>query len=71
MADKESEIKLIAYSLWELEGCPNGKDCEHWYRAEAIWEEKNKAKYNSKNAKVKGSQISKTTSKVKATKKKP
>jgi hypothetical protein len=37
---KEDEIKVIAYSIWEQEGCPNGKDCEHWLRAEAIWEER-------------------------------
>ena len=35
---KEDEIRVIAYNIWEQEGCPNGKDCEQWYRAEAIWE---------------------------------
>ena len=41
---KKDEIRLIAYSIWEEENCPNGKDCEHWFRAEAIWEAKQKAK---------------------------
>ena len=41
---KEDEIRLIAYTIWEQENCPNGKDCEHWFRAEAIWEEKQKPK---------------------------
>ena len=35
---KEDDISLIAYGLWEQEGCPNGKDWEHWYKAELIWE---------------------------------
>jgi hypothetical protein len=33
---REDEIRLIAYRIWE-EGCPNGRDCEHWYKAEVIW----------------------------------
>jgi len=37
---REEEIRLIAYSIWEQEGCCNGHDMEHWLRAEAIWEEK-------------------------------
>jgi hypothetical protein len=39
---KEDEIRLIAYNIWEQEGCINRKDCEHWFRAEAIWEEQQK-----------------------------
>jgi hypothetical protein len=37
---KENEIRLIAYGIWEEEGCENGHDCEHWIRAKAIWEKK-------------------------------
>jgi hypothetical protein len=33
---------LIAYNIWEQEGCCNGHDCEHWLRAEAIWAQKQK-----------------------------
>lgn len=40
--DREDEIRLIAYNIWEQENCPNGKDCEHWIRAETIWEERQK-----------------------------
>jgi hypothetical protein len=36
---REEEVRLIAYRLWEEEGCPNGRDCDHWLKAEAIWEE--------------------------------
>ena len=39
---REDEIRLIAYRIWEEESCPDGYDCEHWFRAEAIWEEQNK-----------------------------
>ena len=31
----DAEIALRAYALWELEGQPNGKDVEHWFRARA------------------------------------
>ena len=39
---KEDEIRLIAYNIWEQEGYINGKDCEHWFKAEAIWKEQQK-----------------------------
>ena len=39
---KEDEIRLIAYSIWEQEGCQDGHDCEHWIRAEGIWVKKQK-----------------------------
>ena len=35
----DSEVRLIAYQIWESEGRPEGKDLEHWYQAEAIWAE--------------------------------
>jgi hypothetical protein len=41
---KEKEIRLIAYNIWEEENCPHGKDCEHWLRAETIWETQHKPK---------------------------
>jgi hypothetical protein len=39
---KEDEIRLIAYRIWEEEGCQDGRDCEHWFRAESLWETQNK-----------------------------
>ncbi len=50
---REDEIRLIAYSIWQEEDCPDGRDCEHWYRAEAIWEQRapaSSAKAESKPA---------------------
>ena len=41
---KEDEIKLIAYKLWEDEGRVNGRDREHWYQAETIWEQQHQEK---------------------------
>ena len=32
----EDKIREVAYRLWEEEGCPNGKDSEHWSMAELI-----------------------------------
>ena len=39
---REDEIRLIAYGLWEEDGCCHGRDVEHWMRAEMIWEEQTK-----------------------------
>ena len=33
--DRHAEIAKRAYSSWELEGRPTGRDIEHWLRAEA------------------------------------
>jgi hypothetical protein len=27
-------IALRAYEIWKESGCPNGRDQEHWFRAE-------------------------------------
>jgi hypothetical protein len=32
---KEQAIRERAYAIWKEEGCPDGKDLEHWLRAEA------------------------------------
>lgn len=45
---REDEIKLIAYNLWEEEDCPDNKECEHWYRAELIWQEQQKPNTRTK-----------------------
>jgi hypothetical protein len=50
---KEDEIKRIAYNLWEEENCPNDKEWEHWFRAEAIWEEHQKIKGVTLNTETK------------------
>jgi Protein of unknown function (DUF2934) len=34
-ADQDGEIARRAYSLWEVEGRPIGRELDHWLRAEA------------------------------------
>lgn len=34
MTSQYAEIAKRAYSIWETEGRPNGRDLEHWFRAE-------------------------------------
>ena len=41
-ADREEEIRLIAYRIWEEEGRPHGRDLEYWQKAEGIWEEQHR-----------------------------
>ena len=40
----EEQIRALAYSIWEQEGRPPGKDVEHYYRARSILEEQEAAK---------------------------
>ena len=38
--EREEEIRRLAYSIWEKEGYPHGRDIEHWLKAETIWQGK-------------------------------
>jgi hypothetical protein len=67
---KEDEIRIIAYSIWEQEGCIHGHDCEHWLKAEVIWEEKQKQKAVVKSTKTEPKQAVKPSPTVMAAKKK-
>ena len=67
---REDEVKLIAYKIWEEESCPDGYDCEHWFRAEAIWEQREKQKAATKSTKTaSGKNIKKNTRFMSAKKK--
>lgn len=35
----EEQIRALAYTIWEAEGCPAGKDRDHYFRARRILEE--------------------------------
>ncbi len=48
---REDEIRLIAYNIWQEEGCVDGRDCEQWLRAEIIWSRREREKALAKNAK--------------------
>jgi hypothetical protein len=39
----EEQIRDLAYSIWEEEGRPAGKDAEHYYRAKRMLEEREAA----------------------------
>ncbi len=66
---REDEIKLIAYSIWEEEGCPPGRDCDHWYRAEVIWEAR-QPKAAARSTKIESKPAAKSTSKASTAQKK-
>lgn len=34
---RNNEIREIAHHIWEEEGCPQGRDKEHWLKATKIW----------------------------------
>ena len=54
---RADEIRMIAYNLWEKEGCLNGKDCEHWFRAEAIWKDQQKPEPTAASVKTQSKQV--------------
>ena len=33
--EREDEIRVRAYDIWVAEGCPEGREREHWERAAA------------------------------------
>ncbi len=37
---REEEVREIAHNIWVEEGQPEGRDRDHWARAEAIWQER-------------------------------
>ena len=36
----DDEVRQIAYKIWEEEGYPQGRDQDHWFKAEATWQER-------------------------------
>ena len=34
--EREDQIRQIAYQIWDEEGCPQGREIEHYFKAEAI-----------------------------------
>jgi len=63
---REDEIRVIAYSIWEEEGFCDGHDCEHWLKAEVVWEEKQKDEAASRETKTKSKQTTKQGKKDRA-----
>ncbi len=67
---RENEIRLIAYNFWEEEGCLAGHDCEQWFRAEAIWEQRQRPQVVGKSIKTESKQTIKQNTGIVAAKKK-
>ncbi|MBO0902657.1 DUF2934 domain-containing protein [Jiella sonneratiae] len=42
--DDAAEIRALAYQIWEQEGCPSGREHEHWAQANRIYGELHPAK---------------------------
>ncbi|MCE7028173.1 DUF2934 domain-containing protein [Jiella avicenniae] len=35
--DDAAEVRALAYQIWEQEGCPTGREHEHWAQANRIY----------------------------------
>lgn len=44
---REEEIKKLARSIWEAEGCPDGRDWDHYFRAKRMPEVREKVLSNA------------------------
>jgi hypothetical protein len=42
--NRDEEIRQLAYRLWQEEGCPEGREIQHWIKAESIWLEELRSK---------------------------
>lgn len=55
--DREEEIRLIAYYIWEKDGGVHGRDIEHWLKAEAVWETRQKKMVVAMNNKAESKKV--------------
>ena len=46
--ERQEEIQVIAYLLWQNEGCPEGRHLDHWLKAEAMWREQGNQEHSVK-----------------------
>ncbi|NDW05235.1 DUF2934 domain-containing protein [Jiella pacifica] len=44
--DDAAEIRALAYQIWEQEGCPSGREHEHWAQANRIYAQLHPAEPN-------------------------
>ena len=66
---REEEIRIIAYRIWEEESYCDGRDVEHWLKAEVVWEENQKNETTTTDTKAKSKQTKKRGKKNRASKK--
>lgn len=51
-ANRDDEIRQLAYRLWQEAGCPEGNEVENWLHAEAIWMDQHRVPSQVKPAKT-------------------
>ncbi|MBY0509376.1 MAG: DUF2934 domain-containing protein [Rhodospirillaceae bacterium] len=49
--DEQEQIRQRAYEIWMSEGCPDGRDREHWLEAERECRKSDDAPQNASSAK--------------------
>jgi len=37
---EQGDIAALAHSIWEKQGCPEGRAMEHWHEAEELFRER-------------------------------
>jgi hypothetical protein len=72
MIPRKQDVQLRSYQIWEREGRPQGRDQEHWFRAEReLAAEKAPAKSRAaKSTKQAATKAPKRTTRAKATSRK-
>lgn len=50
--NRNDEIRQLAYSFWQEEGCTHGHDVQDWLKAEAIWLKEHRPKGTRKQVKA-------------------
>jgi hypothetical protein len=50
--EREEKIRSIAYSIWEKEGYPDGRQMEHWLKAETICDAEGREENGGKSVKA-------------------
>ena len=66
---REDEIRIIAYNIWQEDDCCDGRDVEHWLRAEVIWQDQQASNQSKASRNKKPKQTGKTTTKKRVSKK--
>jgi Protein of unknown function (DUF2934) len=48
--ERDEQIRELAYRIWQEEGYPHGYEVQHWLKAEAILQEKQRPKVKPKQS---------------------
>lgn len=50
--ERDDEIRQLAYQIWQEEGCPDGREVQHWLKAQVLWEDTNRPQSKRKQSKA-------------------